>query len=134
RREFPAQADLVAVVESESAEKNRQFVERLAGRLEAESTAIFATNLFSDVFFKGDLKLMGPKALLFVPETNLMELNRILGDYQPFLRQFAGASNLASLFGRVNTVIRTAPQQPTGETDALVQALPALERIIHRAQ
>ncbi|MEN9677555.1 MAG: hypothetical protein RIS76_3451, partial [Verrucomicrobiota bacterium] len=33
RQEFPAESDLVAVVESEDPEKNRQFVERLAVRL-----------------------------------------------------------------------------------------------------
>ena len=62
RKEFPGQDDLVAVVESDDAEKNRQFVERLGAKLEAE------TNLFTDVFYKGDLKMMGPKALLFLPE------------------------------------------------------------------
>lgn len=62
KREFTQQDDLVVVVESENPEKNRQFVERLGARLEAE------TNLFTDVFYKGDLKIMGSKALLFVPE------------------------------------------------------------------
>ncbi len=134
RQEFPAEADLVAVVESENPEKNRQFVERLGARLEAESTVVSPTHLFADVFFKGDLTLMGRKALLFVPETNLVELNRVLGEYRPFLLQFAGASNLTSLFDRVNTVIRTAPQQTNGEAESLIQSLPALERIIRRAQ
>jgi hypothetical protein len=133
RREFPAEADLVAVVESEDPEKNRQFVERLGARLEAESTAVSPTNLFTDVFYKGDLKLMGPKALMFVPRTNLVELGRVLLEYRPFLQQFAGASNLSSLFSGVNTAIRTAPQQTNGEADAMVKALPALERIVRRA-
>ena len=61
-KEFPDQNDLVVVVESESPEKNRQFVERLGAKLEAE------TNLFKNVFYKGDLKMMGDKALLFVPD------------------------------------------------------------------
>ena len=65
KAEFPVQDDLVVVVESESMEKNRQFVERLGLKLEAE------TNLFTGVFYKGDLKLMGRKALLFLPETDL---------------------------------------------------------------
>src|SRR5882762_3494965 len=68
KEEFPVQDDLVVVVESESMEKNRQFVERLGAKLEAE------TNLFASVFYKGDLKLMGPKALLFLPEKDLAEL------------------------------------------------------------
>ena len=62
KKEFPQQDDLVAVVQSEDPEKNREFVERLGARLEAE------TNLFTDVFYKGDLKMMGTKALLLVPD------------------------------------------------------------------
>ena len=46
-------------------EKNRQFAERIGAKLEAE------TNLFADVFYKGDLPMMGRKALLFVPEDDL---------------------------------------------------------------
>src|SRR5665213_3016819 len=65
KKEFPQQDDLVVVVESDSPEKNRQFVERLGARLEAE------TNLFQDVFYKGDLPMMGNKALMFVPEDDL---------------------------------------------------------------
>src|SRR5687767_4491337 len=47
KREFPQQDDLVVVAESEDSEKNRQFIERLGAKLEAE------TNLFTDVFYKG---------------------------------------------------------------------------------
>src|SRR6266568_4676584 len=35
KREFPAQDDLVVVVESDNSEKNRQFVERLGAKLSA---------------------------------------------------------------------------------------------------
>src|SRR4051794_25669532 len=48
KKEFPAQDELVVVVESENMERNRQFVERLGAKLEQE------TNLFIDVFYKGD--------------------------------------------------------------------------------
>jgi len=40
------QEDLVTLIESDDLEKNRQFVERLAARLEVE------TNLFKNIFFK----------------------------------------------------------------------------------
>src|SRR6266545_2694260 len=96
RKEFPVEDDIVVVVESEQMEKNRQFVERLGAKLEAE------TNLFAHVFYKGDLKLMGPKALLFVPEPELRELQKTLSDFQPFLRQFTRTTNLVSLFNFVN--------------------------------
>src|SRR6185436_15504881 len=45
KKQFPQQDDLVVVVESENAEKNRQFVERLGAKHEAE------TNLFTDVLY-----------------------------------------------------------------------------------
>src|SRR6478736_2864644 len=56
RKEFPQQDELVVVVESENMERNRQFVERLAAKLEPY------TNMFEDVFYKGDLNMLGKKA------------------------------------------------------------------------
>src|SRR6266581_3384977 len=97
KKEFPTQDDLVVVVESENAEKNRQFVERLGAKLEAE------TNLFRDVFYKGDLKMLGSKALLFLPEDALTDLLHTLQEYKPFLVRFTRATNLVSLFDLVNT-------------------------------
>ena len=127
KEEFPTQDDLVVVVESENAEKNRQFVERLGARLEAE------TNLFHDVFYKGDLKMMGPKALLFVPDKDLAELSNTLKDFRPFIAQFTRTTNLLSLFNMVCAQFRTAKQETNAQNDSLVKALPALERIITQA-
>ncbi len=134
KEEFPGQDDLVCVVESENPEKNRQFVERLGSRLEHLSTLSDPTNLFVDVFYKGDLKMLGRKALLFVPETNLFELRKTLVEYQPFIRQFAGSSNLVSLFERINTTIRNSSRETNATTDSLLKALPALTRIVQRAR
>src|SRR5690242_15230550 len=54
QKEFPQQGnDLVVVVESEDLEKNRQFVERIAAKMEQE------TNLFRDVFYQQSLSVMG---------------------------------------------------------------------------
>jgi hopanoid biosynthesis associated RND transporter like protein HpnN len=128
KKEFPTQDDLVVVVESEDAEKNRQFVERLGAKLDAE------TNLFRDVFYKGDLKMLGSKALLFVPEADLNDLKKTLGDYRPFIEQFTRTTNLVSLFAMVNTQFRTAKREQNAETESLVKALPALERIITQAR
>ena len=124
KEEFPAQDDLVVVVESDDMEKNRQFVERLGAKLEAE------TNLFTDVFFKGDLKMLGKKALLFVPEKDLAELKQTLKDYRPFIEQFTHATNFISLFDLINTQFRTAKREKNAETDSLLKALPVLERIV----
>lgn len=127
KEEFPGQDDLVAVVESEDMEKNRQFVERLASRLERE------TNLFTDVFYKGDLKLLGPKALLFLKEETLVELKTTLQDYKPFIQHFSNATNLNSLFRIINQQFRTASRERNAENDSLVKAIPALQRILDQA-
>lgn len=127
KKEFPGQDDLVAVVESESMEKNRQFVERLGARLESE------TNIFTDVFYKGDLKMMGRKALLFLDEPTLEELHNTLRNYRPFIQNFTTATNLDSLFKLVNRQFRTASREDSAENQSLVKAIPALERIIRGA-
>src|ERR1700692_2640572 len=91
-KEFRQQDDLAVVVESENVEKNRQFVERLGARLEAE------TNFFHNVFYKGDLPMMGPKALLFVPEEDLVGIRDALRADEPFIQKFSQATNLVSFF------------------------------------
>ena len=127
QKEFPQQDDLVVVVESENVEKNRQFVERLGARLEAE------TNLFKDVFYKGDLAMMGNKALLFVPEKDLVGLRDTLKDDLPFIQKFSQTTNLVSFFDLVNTQFRTAKRETNAQNDALLKSLPALERILQQA-
>ncbi|HEY2330195.1 MAG TPA: MMPL family transporter, partial [Verrucomicrobiae bacterium] len=126
-QEFPQQDDLVVVVESENTEKNRQFAERLGARLEAE------TNLFKDVFFKGDLPMMGSKALLFVPENDLSGLRDTLKDDLPFIQKFTQTTNLVSFFELINTQFRTAKRATNAANDALVKSLPALQRILQQA-
>lgn len=163
KKEFPQRDDLVVVVESDEAEKNRQFVERLGAKLEEatiqvpviaaatnahshrllgwlktaftkpEPVAMMETNLFVHVFYKGDLKALGSKALLFVPETGLRDLGKTLQDYKPFINQFTRATNLVSLFDLVNTQIRTASREDNAENRSLMDALPALERIVNQA-
>ena len=127
KKEFPVQDDLVVVVESESMEKNRQFVERLGAKLELQS------NLFASVFYKGDLKVMGSKALFFLPEKDLDELKETLETFKPFLIQFTKATNLVRLFELINTQFRTASREENAQNRALAKALPALERIITQA-
>ena len=128
KKEFPVQQDLVVVVESADIEKNRQFIERLGSKLKRE------TNLFSSVFYKADLNMLGRKALLFMPEESLGDLNETLRRFLPMLHQFADATNLVSLFNLVNTQIRTASREESEDTRSLVQALPALDRILSLAR
>jgi predicted RND superfamily exporter protein len=127
RQEFPGEDELAVVVESEDMERNRQFVERLAARLQPE------TNLFTDIFYKGDLPSLGPKALLFVPESDLQKMREKLEEFRPFIEQFTRATNLDSFFGLINRQIRTAKQEENASNNALIGALPALQRIIDEA-
>ena len=127
QQEFPEQGDLVVVVESDNIEKNRQFVERIAAKMQTE------TNLFRDVFYQQSLAMMGSKALLYASETNLMEMKAMLQAARPFVRQFTQTTNLVSFFEQINTAFRTAPREANADTESLMQALPALTRIVTQA-
>ncbi len=126
-REFPQPDDIVVVVESDDIEKNRQFVERVAARMQVE------TNLFRDVFFQQNLAMMGKKALQFASETNLMEMRDMLHMAQPFIRQFTQTTNLVSLFDQINQAFRTAKREDNAENKSLAKSLPALTRIVTQA-
>ncbi len=128
KTEFPTQDDLVVVVESDNHEKSRQFVERLGAKLEAEP------ELFRNVFYKGTPKMMGAKALLFFPEDDLASLTTALKEYRPFLTRFSHVTNLVSLFNMVCAQFRNARREANAENESLVQALPALERIVTQAR
>jgi predicted RND superfamily exporter protein len=127
RQEFPGEDELAVVVESDDMERNRQFVERLAARLQPE------TNLFTDIFYKGDLPSLGPKALLFVPEEDLRLMKEKLEEFRPFIEQFTHATNLDSFFSLINRQIRNAKEEENASNNALIGALPALQRIIDQA-
>jgi hypothetical protein len=127
QKEFPQPDALVVVVESDNIEKNRQFVERIAAKMQAE------TNLFQDVFYAQTPMIMGSKGLLYVPETNLVEMKTMLHAAQPFIRQFTQTTNLVSFFEQINTAFRTAPREANADTESLVNSLPALTRIVTQA-
>jgi hypothetical protein len=128
RQEFPRQDELVVVVESGRLERNRQFIERLAARIAPQ------TNLFTALFYKGDLATFGPKALLLVPTHDLEEMRRVLHECQPLLQEFLQAANFDSLFGVVNKQFRTASTTGPATTATLVQRIPYLQRLIEQAQ
>jgi uncharacterized protein len=128
RKEFQQQDDLVVVVESTDMERNRQFIERLGAKVAME------TNLFADVFYKKDLKMLGSKALLFVPEPALADLKKTLRGYLPFVQRFANTTNLTRLFDLINENFRTAKREENAENRALMGALPMLENILRDAR
>jgi len=127
-KEFPMQGnDLVVVVESGNIELNRQFVERIAAKMQAE------TNLFADVFYQQDPSVMGAKALLFASTNDLVGLKAKLDDALPFLQRFTPTTNLISFFDEINTTFRTSPRETNAQTESLVQAIPALITIVREA-
>jgi hypothetical protein len=127
KKEFPQQDDLAVVVESENLEKNRQFIERLGAKVLAQPA------YFTNVIFNNDLKMLGRKALLFVPEPDLVELHNQLHGYVPFIEKFGQTTNLVSFFDLINKEFRTSSQETNAQTESLVGALPALERILAQA-
>ena len=127
QQEFPQQGDLVVVVESDNIEKSRQFVERIAAKMQEE------TNLFLDVFYAQNPMIMGSKGLLYASETNLVEMKTMLQAARPFARQFTQTTNLVSFFEQINTAFRTAPREANADTDSLIKSLPALTRIVTQA-
>src|SRR5476649_553771 len=82
QKEFPQPDDLVVVVESGDIEKNRQFVERVAAKLQAE------TNFFQDVFFAQSPMVMGSNALLYASTNDLAQMKTMLHAAQPFIEKF----------------------------------------------
>ena len=124
KQEFKFQNSLVAIVESENQDKNRQFVERLAFRLRIEP------HLFRDVYYKGDLKTMGPKALLFLPEETLDDLRRTLIENAPIIQTFSQVDSLPALFELVNRQLREAGATTNPPRAFLSGTLPVLRRIM----
>ena len=127
QKEFPEPDALVVVVESDNLEKNRQFVERIAAKMQAE------TNLFQDVFYAQNPMIMGSKGMLYASEKDLVETKTMLTAAQPFIRQFTQTTNLVSFFEQINTAFRTAPREANSNTESLVSSLPALTRIVTQA-
>jgi hopanoid biosynthesis associated RND transporter like protein HpnN len=125
KREFQMQENLVALVESDDLEKNRQFVERLAARLEAEP------GLFENVLFKRDLRALGSKGLLFLQEQRLEALLQALRDAEPLLQTFSNVTNLPSLFSEVDAEMRVVPPEEA-DRHPLTTAIPALTRIVQQ--
>jgi uncharacterized protein len=127
KREFRFPDSLVAIVESHSQEKNRRFVERLAMKLEREP------ELFADTYYKGDLKLMGEKGLLFLPEPALEELGEAMREDWLFIETFSQATNLQSLFELVNRQFREVERSESADAESYARIFGGLHRILDEA-
>lgn len=129
KKDFPTQDDLVVVVESEDPEKNRQFVERLGRKLEVE------TNLFKDVFYKGDLKMLGSKALLFISDETPPTISASdIRELASLTAKLTQPSNAVSRFvhGQLSDATRQALTGSMAGTAPLLETLASdLNRLLH---
>ena len=128
KKEFNIRDNLFVLVESESREKNRDFIERLAARLQGDSQ-------FTNVYYRGGLKLLGPKALLFLPQETLAELQHNLWTNQSWFRTFSQATNLDTLLATVNQQFRRLASSPAAGTQeaASSRLLPTLQQVVDAA-
>jgi hopanoid biosynthesis associated RND transporter like protein HpnN len=129
QEDFRARDSLVAIVESTDHEKSRAFVERLAARLRREP------KLFVNIYYKGDLRLMGNKGLLFLSEKTLEELRQTLADNRALIGTFSQADNLNSFLEAVVQQFRLlgAAALDHPENEPVARALPSLERMLDQA-
>jgi uncharacterized protein len=125
KREFSFPDSLVAVVESGDPDKNRRFVERVAWRLDQEP------DLFADTYYRGDLKLMGEKALLFLPEEALEEIKETIEKNWAVIEAFSHAACLNTLLERINRQFREEEEMLDEEQAPAV--LSGLERLLYEA-
>ncbi|MDB6065470.1 MAG: Exporter of the superfamily [Pedosphaera sp.] len=128
RKEFTGTEEIAVVVESGHPELNRQFIERLAAKLETH------TDILTDLFYKADLTTLGPKALLLVPEQDLEEMRKALHENRSIIQQFAQTTNLTSLADMINRQFRTANRANQGSNETLIRAIPGFHRIIEQAK
>jgi hypothetical protein len=92
RREFGDQEEIVAVIESDDAEKSTRAADALYQRLNRE------TALFRDVFYPGGLPFFRRNGLLFMPVEDLQRLRHTLTMAAPVLKNLAASPSVQTLF------------------------------------
>ena len=68
-----------------------------------------------------------------ISRSDLEELMRMLRDYRPFIEQFTRTTNLVTFFDMVNWQFGHAKREKNAQTESMIKALPALERIVRQA-
>ena len=142
KKEFAARDDLVVVGEREPREEPavRRALEHEAWRGAATGNTgasgakeTVATNLFSHIFCKGDLKMLAPKRCCLCRKTKLVELKKRSDEYRPLIQPFTRTTNLVTLIDMINTQFGKAKAERNEQTESLLRALLALERIVNQA-
>lgn len=128
KTEFRLLDNLFVLVESESREKNRAFVERLGERLERSP-------LFSNVYYRGKLERLGPKALQFLPEDALVALQQRVRTNLLVFRMVSEATNLEALIAVVTRQVRSLARAPSpaAQSGTAAQSLTLVRQVIDQA-
>jgi len=92
RREFGDQEEIVAVIESDDAEKTTRAADVLYQRLNREP------GLFRDVFYPGGLPFFRKNGLLFMPLEDIQRLRHTLTMAAPVLKDLAASPSVQTLF------------------------------------
>ncbi|KAB0666272.1 MMPL family transporter [Oryzomonas japonica] len=92
RREFGDQEEIVAVIESDDAEKSTRAADALYQRLNRE------TGLFRDVFYPGGLPFFRKNGLLFMPLEDIQRLRHTLTMAAPVLKNLSASPSVQTLF------------------------------------
>ncbi len=92
RAEFGDQEEIVAVVESDDAEKSIRAADALHARLNSD------TGVFREVFYPGGLPFFRTNGLLFMPLDDIRQLRATLTRAAPVLKELAAAPSVQTLF------------------------------------
>lgn len=140
RKDFPQDDDIVVVVVSPNAERNRAAVDRIGALLREQP------RYFTDVLDKVRLDFVRQRLLLYMPVDDLRALEKRLRDVTPFVARMLSDPGVVPLFGSIDREIRSfinkeveramkgggGASPPPSESDApdIAGALPILGRIV----
>ena len=99
RQEFGDQEEIVAVVESDDAEKSTRAADALYAALNKQS------GVFREVFYPGGLPFFRKNGLLFMPLDELKRLRHTLTMAGPVLKDLAAAPSVQTLFTSLTSQI-----------------------------
>ncbi len=105
RAEFGDQEEIVAVIESEDAEKSTRAADVLYARLNKDK------GMFREVFYPGGLPFFRTNGLLFMPLNDIKNLRRTVTMAAPVLKDLAAAPSVQTLFtsltGQIDDYLKT---------------------------
>jgi hopanoid biosynthesis associated RND transporter like protein HpnN len=99
RQEFGDQEEIVAVIESDDADRSTRAADALYARLNKEK------GVFREVFYPGGLPYFRKNGLLFMPLDDIKNLRHTLTMAGPVLKELARAPSVATLFTSLTTQI-----------------------------